>query len=315
MQRFSANTKTARSPGRIIGGSLVLLLLALSVGVLVRSGQQTLVNPSGLHVVAAENFWGDIAAQLGGQYAHVTSIISDPTADPHLYESSAQNASAVASADIVIMNGLGYDDFMTKLLNASSNPTRTVLTAAQILNVPAEANPHLWYDLPRVGDVAVHIATAYEAQDPAHKSIYQHNLAQFQTSMQPLLATLHKMQTTYTQTPVAYTERVPGYILDVAGLSVQTPPGFASAIEDGNDPSPADTARMESLVSDHRVRALLYNAQAVTPITAHIRELATAAHIPVVGVTETLPTNERNYQSWQQHQLNNLLHALEAQPL
>jgi zinc/manganese transport system substrate-binding protein len=109
---------------------------------------------------------------------------------------------------------------------------------------------------------------------------------------------------------VAYTERVPGYLVAAAGLSNLTPPGFAQAIEDGNEPSAGDRATMDALVTNRRVRVLLYNAQATSPVTQHVQDLARGAGVPVVGVTETQPPGQASYQGWQQHQLQALLSAL-----
>ncbi len=266
----------------------------------------------GLHVVAAENFWGDIASQLGGSHVQVTSIITDPTADPHLYESNANNAAAVGSADIVVTNGVGYDDFMDKLLGASKNQNRQVLNAATILGVGDDANPHLWYDIPRVHEVAARIAAGYESKDPDHKSNYEANLKSFDRSLQPLLAVIGTIKQKYSGTPVAYTEPVPGYLLNDAGLSVKTPEGFAKSIEDGTDPSPADTTAMESLLTNKTARVLFYNSQATSPVTEHVRKLANQAGIPVIGVTETIPPKQRTYQTWQKDQLDQILKALET---
>lgn len=303
-----------RSLLRIISGVVVLILMALAIFLLAKpSGTSSTTATNGLRVVAAENFWGNIAGQIGGSHVQVTSIITDPTADPHLYESNAKNAAAVSSAEVVIVNGLGYDDFMSKLLNASKNSNRQVLAIAQILGVSGpDANPHMWYDISRVSNVAERIAASYEAKDPAHKQDYAQNLSSFTRSLQPLLQMIATIKQRYSGTPVAYTERVPGYLLQNAGLDVKTPPGFAKSIEDGNDPSPTDTATMESLVTAKAVRVLLYNAQATSPVTKHVRDLAAQVGIPIVAVTETLPTNEPTYQSWQQHQLNDLLKALET---
>ncbi|MDQ1462526.1 MAG: zinc/manganese transport system substrate-binding protein, partial [Actinomycetota bacterium] len=104
--------------------------------------------------------------------------------------------------------------------------------------------------------------------------------------------------------------RVPQYVLDAAGLSVKTPPGFARAIEDGNEPSPGDAQTMYDLVAQHRIRVLLYNAQATSPVTQHVQDLARRAGIPVVAVTETLPHGTASYQVWQENQLTEILRAL-----
>ncbi len=292
---------------------LAVLLVAV-VGVLVAFHHQnsdTSSNGQKLQIVAAENFWGSIISQIGGEHVEVTSIITDPSTDPHLYESNAHDAAALARANIVITNGLGYDDFIDKLLAVSSGNKRQVLSVQKLLNVTGDnPNPHLWYDLPRIPAVADAFEQALIAKDPAHASAYAANLATFKSSLKPVLSVIQKIKTTYPHAPVAYTERVPGYLLAAAGLDAKTPAGFAGAIEEGNDPSPVDTATMDTLMATHSIRVLLYNSQATSPVTEHARELARQADIPVIGVTETLPKNESTYQSWQLHQAQALLEAL-----
>ena len=294
---------------RVAALIVALALIAGIAGIIIHSNKSS-QNTNGLQVVAAENFWGNIAQQLGGPYVHVTSIITDPNADPHLYESSAKDASEVASAKVVIVNGLGYDDFMNKLLGASNVSGRQVLTAQQILQEPNGSNQHIWYNIPRVDEVAAQITNAYVAKDPAHKTAYQRNLVTFDQSLQPLLATINQIKQTYGGTPVAYTEPVPGYMLEAAGLDVETPEGFAKSIEDGTDPSPADASTMDALMTNNSVKVLLYNAQATSPVTEHVKTLADQAGIPVIGVTETLPANKTSYQSWMASELQELQSAL-----
>lgn len=297
---------------RIVSGIVVLVVIIGGIIYLAKpSNPQTSANGK-LRVVAAENFWGNIAGQLGGKYVSVTSIITDPNADPHLYESNAQDAADVSDASVVVVNGLGYDDFMSKLLSTSHNTSREVLTAQQILNVPDGSNQHLWYNVPKVNLVATQITDAYIAKDPAHKTYYQSNLSAFDHSLQPLESTIATIKQKYAGTPVAYTEPVPGYLLAAAGLDVKTPEGFAKSIEDGDDPSPSDTYTMDSLMTNKSVKVLLYNSQATSPVTENVKTLARQNDIPVIGVTETLPSNEKSYQSWMQDEMNQLLTALGA---
>jgi zinc/manganese transport system substrate-binding protein len=303
---------TRQSIFRTILGGVLFLALVGGIVYLATPSSSPKTAHGKLHVVAAENFWGNIAAQLGGANVQVMSIITDPSADPHLYESNAQDASEVSNADVVVVNGLGYDDFMAKLLSASNNTNRSVLTAQQILNMPDGSNQHLWYNIPKVNLVATQITDAYIAKDPTHKSDYQHNLTVFDNSLQPLEQTIARIKQQYTGTPVAYTEPVPGYLLAATGLDVKTPEGFAKSIEDGDDPSPSDTYNMDQLMNNNSVKVLLYNAQATSPVTENVKTLAKQHNIPVIGVTETLPTNEKSYQSWMQDEMNQLLTALGA---
>jgi len=261
-------------------------------------------------IVAGENFWGDIARQIGGNRVEVTSIISDPNTDPHLYESSAANAAAVAGAKIVIANGLGYDDFLDRLV-AGSGSHPDVVSAQKVLGVTApDANPHLWYDVPRTNLVASAIEQALVRADPAGAHTYEANLSAFDTSLAPVLSVISQIKARYPGALVAYTERVPGYLVSAAGLTVVSPPGFARAIEDGTDPSPADTRAMDSVITSRRARVLLYNTQAVSPVTRRVLAEARAAGVPVVGVSETMPPQFSSYQAWQLDQASQILKAL-----
>jgi zinc/manganese transport system substrate-binding protein len=264
-----------------------------------------------VHIVAAENFWGDIAAQLGGTHVKVTSIIKDPSADPHLYESNASDAAAIANADLVIENGAGYDDSIAKLLSNSSNGKRRTVTVANVLDVTGDgANPHLWYDVPRVPEVARAITMSLKELDGADASAFDANLATFEKSLAPLTAAINEIKTKHPNAPVAYTERVPEYLLRAAGLAIKTPAGFAQAIEDGDEPNARDAQAMNDLMTTHQVDVLLYNSQATSPATAHVQDLARGARIAVVGVTETIPKGEPTYQRWQLDQIRALLAAL-----
>jgi zinc/manganese transport system substrate-binding protein len=261
-------------------------------------------------VVAAENFYGDIAAQIGGQYVSVTSILSDPNADPHLFEPGTANAASVAHAALVIENGVGYDAFMDRLLAASQAGHRVVVTIADALGITgAEANPHLWYDVPRLSDVAKAIADGLGRADPTHRAFFQDGLSRFNASLEPLRQAVEEIKAKDSGAPVAYTEPVPEYLLQAAGLSVRTPEGFARAIEEGNDPTPQAVAAMEALFTGHQVRVLLYNSQATSPITDRIRQLAQQNGIPIVAVTETLPRGS-TFVQWQLAQVQALAKAL-----
>jgi len=269
--------------------------------------------PGVVRVVAGENFWGNIAAQIGGRHVRVTSLLTSPAADPHLYESDVEDAVAVAEAGLVIENGAGYDEFLTQLLGATRHQGRVVISAQNILRATGpDVNPHFWYDIRRVPEVAGAIEAALARLEPGDAGAFAADLAAFDASLRPLRAVIARIRQRYPGAPVAYTERVPGYLLAAAGLRVLTPPGFAAAIEDGTDPSPRETVVMDGLFTGHKVKVLLYNAQVVSPVTQQLRSLAIAARVPVVGVTETMPPAARDYQAWQLSQAQAILLALEA---
>ena len=269
--------------------------------------------PGVVRVVAGENFWGNIAAQIGGRHVRVTSLLTSPAADPHLYESDVEDAVAVAEAGLVIENGAGYDEFLTQLLGATRHQGRVVISAQNILRATGpDVNPHFWYDIRRVPEVAGAIEAALARLEPGDAGAFAADLAAFDASLRPLRAVIARIRQRYPGAPVAYTERVPGYLLAAAGLRVLTPPGFAAAIEDGTDPSPRETVVMDGLFTGHKVKVLLYNAQVVSPVTQQLRSLAIATRVPVVGVTETMPPAARDYQAWQLSQAQAILLALEA---
>jgi|SRR5579864_1276198 len=290
-----------------MGMRTIIVCLAICVVLLAGCGGS---KTPGLAVVAAENVYGDIAQQIGGVHVHVTSILSDPNADPHLFEPGSSNGLAVATARVVIQNGVGYDSFMTKLENASPSAKRSVLTIADVLGVHGrDANPHLWYDVPALGRIGAAIAQQLERADPAHAAAYRDGLSRFAASLGPLRREVARIRASFPGATVAYTEPVPGYLLDAAGLVNLAPDAFTRAIEEGTEPTPQAVAAMNALIAQRRIKVLLYNSQAVSPITSHVRDAAAHAGIPVVGVTETLPP-KLTFQQWQLGQARELAAAL-----
>ena len=264
-----------------------------------------------VNVVASTNVWGDIAKQIGGDHVNVTSIMSDPNADPHEYEADAKTAAALSKAQFVIENGLGYDDFMDKLSAASPNASRALLNAADAMKISGQdANPHIWYDIVKVPDVASGIADQLGKMDSADAATFTANAKTFTDSLAPINAAIANMTAKYPGAPVGYTERVPGYLVEAAGLTLATPASFAQSIEDGNDPSPADNAAMDAALTDKKIKVLLYNGQVTSPATDAVKQLAQKSGVPVVGVTETLPPTDKDFQDWQLRQINEITTAL-----
>jgi zinc/manganese transport system substrate-binding protein len=287
----------------------ILVITALLL-LLAGCGGATASTKGRIDVVAAENVYGNIAAQIGGRNVAVTSILTSPNADPHLFEPGSSNGLAVAQAKVVLQNGLGYDAFMTKLENAAPSGSRIVVTVADVLGVHGkDANPHLWYDLPQLGRIATAIAAALERADPHHAAAYRAGLSRFDRSLGPLRDEVATIRARFLDAPVAYTEPVPGYLVAAAGLRNLAPDSFTRLIEEGTEPAPAAVAAMTTLIAQHRIRVLLYNRQAVSPITARLRTAALGAGIPVVAVSETLPPG-LTFQQWQLDQARALAAAL-----
>jgi len=263
-----------------------------------------------LPVVSGENVYGNIAQQIGGPLVSVTSVLSDPNADPHLFEPGTRNGLAVSRARLAIQNGLGYDAFMEKLEEAAPSSHRLVVTIADALGVHgADANPHLWYDVPKLGRVAAAITTGLVKADPSHAAAYRAGRDRFVKSLLPLRQLVAQIDKRFKGAAVAYTEPVPGYLIDAAGLKNRAPQAFTHAVEEGTEPTPQAVAAMDALVTGRKIKVLLYNSQTVTPITERVRTAAIRAGIPVVGVAETLPPH-LTFQQWQLAQTRALFRAL-----
>ena len=285
---------------------LVITLILLLAGC---GGGSTSTNGR-LNVVAAENVYGNIATQIGRRHISVTSILTSPNADPHLFEPGTANGLAVAHARVVIQNGLGYDAFMSRLERAAPSGSRTVVTISDVLGVHGhDANPHLWYDVPELPKIAAAIEQALAKADAVHAADYRSSLRVFVQSLAPLQATVAQIRATHAGAPVAYTEPVPGYLVEAAGLRNLSPISFTIPIEEGSEPSASAVSAMTALATQRRIKVLFYNNQAVSPITQRVRAAAKAAGVAVVGVSETVPAG-LTFQAWQLKQAHELLRAL-----
>lgn len=262
-----------------------------------------------VRVVAGANMWGDIAAQIGGDKVSVTSIVSDPGTDPHEYESDVKDAAAIAKARVVIQNGLSYDDFVKRLVDAGHRGDLALINVAKLVGAADDANPHLWYRPEYVQAAARAIETELAKADPADAQTFEANLQTFLTGYRPVLDTIAAIKAHYAGTAVAYTERVAGYLVQAAGLRLGVPESFARALEEGNDPSPADGEAFTRAVENHGVKVLLYNGQVTNSVTAELRRQAQSSGVPVVSVTEMLPSG-KTFQAWQAEQTAALLAAL-----
>ena len=260
--------------------------------------------------VAGENFYGDLIARVGGDRVSVTSLLSDPNVDPHTYESSPQDAEAVADARLVVENGFGYDAFVDRLLSASASSSRTAIDVQKLLGLPDGGNPHIWYDPQTMPKVARAVASALEQIEPASKSTFEADLTAYLDSFAPLTSRIAEIKSKYGGAPIACTEPVAGYLTAAMGLQVLTPDGFAKAIEEGTDPAPVDVAAQRDLLTGHKVKILLYNSQATSPVTDSIKTVAGQQGIPVVGISETIRQQGQSFVDWQLGQLSEIETAL-----
>jgi zinc/manganese transport system substrate-binding protein len=261
-----------------------------------------------LAVVAAENFYGDIASQIGGADVAVTSILSNPDEDPHLFEANASTARALSAAKIVIVNGADYDPWMDKLLAAAKSAGRIEIIVADIAAKKSGDNPHLWYNPKTVEALAGRLAAEFSKADPAHAADYQAGAQKFLASLKPLDDKVLAMNKTYAGQPVTASEPVFGYMAEAVGLAMRNQ-RFQTAVMNNTEPSASDVAAFETDLREHKVKVMLYNAQADDQAVKRLVGIARAAHVPVVGVSETEPAG-KTYQAWMLDQLTALDKAL-----
>ena len=259
-------------------------------------------------VVAAENFYGNAAKQLAGADATVTSILTNPDQDPHLFEVSPSVARQLAGARIVIVNGADYDPWMDKLLAAHEAPDRIVINVAELVGRKAGDNPHLWYDPPTMPAFARAFTAALDKAEPAHAAEHAKHLAAFLDALGPMNAKIAAIKAAHPGAPVTATEPVFGYMATALGLTMRNEK-FQLDVMNDSEPAASDVAAFEQDLRGHAVRALFYNSQATDAAAKRLLDIARAAHVPVVAVTETEPVG-KTYAAWMLGQLEALEKAL-----
>jgi zinc/manganese transport system substrate-binding protein len=265
-----------------------------------------------INVIAAENFWGSIALQLGGSKVNVQSVVSDPNADPHEYESSANDARAFAEAKLVILNGAGYDDWGNKLLAANPASGRQVLNVADLMGKKVGDNPHFWYNPDFVVKVADSITAQYKTIDSAGASYFDQRRSDFATALRPYTEEIANIKQKYSGVPVGATESIFVYMATALGLNLTTPVEFMNAVAEGNDPPASAVVEFQDQISGNQIKLLIYNVQTSTAVTTNIKALAASHHLPGVGVSETLLPENLTFQDWQLTQLKSLDAALSS---
>lgn len=282
--------------------ALALLLALLAQTVSVRTAENQIA------VVAAENFYGDIARQIGGDRVSVVSIMNNPDQDPHLFETTPGIVRQIAGAQIVILNGANYDSWMDKLLAAGLRRDRIVVNAARLTGYKAGDNPHLWYDPATMPTVAVVIADALAKSDSAHAADYSARLKVTLAALDQITQRVAQLKAKHGGVPVTATEPVFGPMARALGLTMRNE-RFQLAMMNDTEPSARDVAAFESDLKERKVRLLIYNSQVSEKLTDRLRDIARRAKVPVIGVTETMPANVK-FQDWLLGELDVLDKAL-----
>jgi zinc/manganese transport system substrate-binding protein len=264
-----------------------------------------------LRVVAAENFWGSIAAQLGGSDVEVRSLIVNPNTDPHSYEPTAADARAMAGAQMTIVNGIGYDEWATHLLSVNPDAGRVGLDVGKLLGEKLGDNPHQWYSPAHVRTVVDQIVADYDKLRPADASYFAKRKSAFETvGLARYDALLAQIRTRYAGVAVGYSESIFRPLGEALGLKLLTPYSFAKAIAEGSEVSAQDKQTVDRQVSRHEIKLWVFNSQNATPDVQRVNALARAVQIPTVAVTETLSPASASFEQWQVAQLERLRDAL-----
>ncbi|MGA2104681.1 metal ABC transporter solute-binding protein, Zn/Mn family [Methanoregula sp.] len=307
-----------------IGGIVVVLVAVIAIlafgglhspAVVTTTPPSVNNTPKTLQIVAAENFWGSLVSQIGGTHVQVLSIVSDPNADPHEYESNTENARAFATADYIIVNGAGYDEWADKLIGAGIKPDAKVLDVADLLGKQNGDNPHFWYNPDYVNQTTKQMELDLISIDPSNAKDYEQNYANLQVSLSPYQNRIGEIRQQFGGTKVAATESIFEYLANATGLDLVSPPAFTHAVAEGNDPPAGSVVQFESQLQSDNVSVLVYNQQTVTPLTDNIKKLASAQGIPVIGITETIQPPDVSFQEWMNAELITLQNALNAKAL
>lgn len=261
-----------------------------------------------IKILAAENFYGDVAKQIGGNLVEVTSVLSNPNQDPHLFEASPSIARQVADAQMVIYSGLGYDRWMEQLISASPSAKRDIIIAADPAKFKDGDNPHIWYDVDVMRRVAGMVTEKLVALDGEHAASYQKNNDEFSKSLDDLSSKIAEVAQKHRGVNVAATEPVFGYVLGAMGLEVKEA-SFQRAVMNNAEPSISDVSAFEADLKGNKVNLLIYNSQATDPLADRMKDLANANKVPVVGVTETMPGG-KSYQQWVRDEISAVQAAL-----
>ncbi len=266
-------------------------------------------------IVAGENFWGSLVSQLGGSKVSVLSIVSDPNADPHEYESNTADAQAIANAQFVIVNGAGYDAWALNLIAASNAPNQVVLNVQRLLGLQVGINPHFWYSPYYVNDTVHAMYSDLIKIDPGDSSYFHQQYVNLNSSLGPYNLRIAEIRSQFAGTKVAATEDIFAYLANASGLDLISPAPFIEAVAEGNDPPAQSVAQFQDQLENKSAQVLVYNEQTVTPLTSCMKSIASSNGIPIVGVTETIQPPDVEFQVWMNAELISLQNALNANAL
>lgn len=258
-----------------------------------------------IKIVAAENFYGEVARAVGGNHVQVTSVIKGSKTDPHDFQPTPETAKQISGAQVVIYNGIGYDNWMNQLLSSTSNGgKKTVIRVGNdVAGKKNGDNEHVWYSPQTMPRLASTLANDLAKMDPKHAEDYRKHAATYKKLLKPFLDQVDQLKQSGPK-KVEVTEPVFNYMLAALNDKLINK-NFPLAIEKGTDPAPADFAQMEKALKHHKVAFLVENIQAESPTVNQLVRFAKENHVPIVRVTETMPKGE-TYRAWMMGELQQI---------
>lgn len=287
-----------------LGG--VVAALAVVLGLMVTGWSPKPRQQKPIRVVASLNFYGEVAQAVAGDDGQVTSLINSAAVDPHEFQPSTKQAKQVSEANVLIQNGLGYDDWMTKLARADGKQSALVNVGTMVAKEKNGANEHVWYREQTMASLADQLATRFGKIDPAHQATYRKNARAYQARLKKLDQTIAQAKAGVgSNRLVDVSEPVFDYALQNLGYQVNDR-HFEKAVEDGSDPSPQDIAAIQADIKEHRIAFFVNNRQESDATVNNLVKLAQENHVPVLNVTESEPAGQ-DYVAWMLSQYQALI--------
>jgi zinc/manganese transport system substrate-binding protein len=268
-----------------------------------------------LDVVVSVSQWSDLVQTLGGACASVTTVLSSGSVDPHDFEPRPRDIAAFDGADLVVLDGAGYDTWAADAV-ATLDGGPAVVTAADVagLTEGRPADPHLWYQPDLLPEMAAAVTARLTRLAPADAEVFTAQAAAWDRELAPYRDELAALAAVAAGRTYAATETVFDRTAAAIGLTDVTPAGFRAAASNESDPAPGDIAALESALRDREADVLIYNTQTEGSVPEQLRRTAEQAGVPVVEVTESPPDPGGSFVSWQLAQLQQLSTALAATP-
>ncbi len=286
---------------------VIFIVIFLGLAVLLIQSSKSGLNPvvGKIQIVAAENFWGSLVSQIGGNQVDVVSLVSDPNADPHEYEVNASVARLFAKANYVIINGAGYDSWAQSMISSSGTGS-LVLNVAQFLGKKNGDNPHFWYNPDYVNQIIEQMKNNLIKLKPNQRSYFSSNYQKLQNKLKVYQDNLALIKKQFQGVKVASTEDIFYYMASASGLDLISPPQFMQAVANGNDPSASSIVTFQNQLKNHQVKLLIFNSQTINPITDSMKQLASENNIPTVAITETIQPPNQPFQDWMNQEIINI---------